>query len=528
MSANPVMDVASLPMTAQKRHLQLLAPAETEAPLRFGIRERRLPKLPLWSLLTLAAWLLLYAVGARSQAWSMLTPLARHTLFALCATAGLISACRFACWLDAVVYSKLRDSPADRRIVLLLATPFAVAWVAMPLLWAIDAALAQGGYDATLLLTAGVALTWYGAASLGSALFVMLDLATSAVFTTFRARLHALGVAMLSLSACAAVLLGPRLFALLNPEARDAFIAPRLLSAGPLPLLLRSSVAFVLAVTAVTALPAVMSATSKLVRLVMERIYPLMKALDAVADGKRDVRVATNGAEEFSRLGKHFNRMVDRLALAERMEHAFGMYVSTHVLDRIRAQHGEATLPASVREASVLFADIRGFTAMSEQLPPEQVVDILNTFFAHAVEVIDAHDGYLNKFVGDCLMVVFNGPLEQPDHATRAVRCAQALQAAVGQLNATRAFVHVDEIQIGVGIASGPMICGNVGSPRQMEYTVIGDVVNTASRLCGLAQAGEVWLTKKTASQLPEEMSTRELPPVTVKGKRDPIEVACA
>jgi len=259
---------------------------------------------------------------------------------------------------------------------------------------------------------------------------------------------------------------------------------------------------------------------------VMERIYPLIRAFGDLADGERGIRVEEGGSTEFIELSSQFNRMVARLGKAEHMERAFGRYVNTQVFKRIEAQHGEVTLPGSIREASVFFADIRGFTTMSEHLPAEAVVELLNVFFARAVDVVDAHEGYLNKFLGDALMVVFNGPFDQPDHCSRAVRCAIALQETVNGMNAEKAFPHVGTLAVGIAVVSGRMVCGNVGSIKQMEYTVIGDAVNTASRLAAEARGGEVWMTRAMAEQLSTEVSTRPLPPLNVRGKDEPVDVA--
>jgi class 3 adenylate cyclase len=280
-----------------------------------------------------------------------------------------------------------------------------------------------------------------------------------------------------------------------------------------------------LGVAVLLGLPALWSATGKLADAVMERIHPLSLAFNEVAHGARDVRVEVGGSTELREITRRFNTMLDALTLAERMERAFGVYVSSQVLDRIRAQHGDAALPPSLREASVFFADIRGFTSMSEKLSPVQVVDLLNRYFARIVPVIEEHGGYLNKFVGDAVVVVFNGPVDQPDHAERATRCALALQATVRAMNKEGRFPEItqnkigDGLNVGVGVATGPMICGNVGSARQMEYTVIGDTVNLSARLTSAAKAGDVVVSENTAKALPQGMPTNPMEPIKVKGK---------
>ncbi|MBS1153803.1 MAG: cytochrome c, partial [Myxococcaceae bacterium] len=270
------------------------------------------------------------------------------------------------------------------------------------------------------------------------------------------------------------------------------------------------------------ATPAVVSACAKLADAAMERLRPMSKAFALVSEGTRTVRVEEKGSTEFIELAQSFNRLVETLAATERMEKAFGRYVSGQVLAKIKAQHGQAELKASSREATVFFADIRGFTQLSEKLAPEQVVEFLNRYLARVVAQVDAHVGYLNKFIGDAVVVVFNGPVDQPDHAERAVKCALALQEEVAKINAEGVLPEIGALRIGVGIATGPMVCGNVGGPTQMEYTVIGDTVNLSARLTSLAGPGEVWVSEATARGAAGFKYTL-LPEVKLKGKEKPV-----
>lgn len=270
-------------------------------------------------------------------------------------------------------------------------------------------------------------------------------------------------------------------------------------------------------------IPALLSATGKLADAIMERVSPLEEGFDSIARGERGVTIEEGGADEMRAIIKRFNTMVGSLELAERMERAFGQYVSGHVLDLIKSQHGEGALPASLREASVFFADIRGFTTMSERLQPQQVVHLLNRYFERVIHVIDKHEGYLNKFIGDAVVVVFNGPIEQPDHASRATRCAIEIEKLVDEMNAANAFPEVGRIDVGIGVSTGPMVCGNVGGTRQMEYTVIGDTVNLAARLTSKAGPGEVWISDATARALNGALPCLALAPLHVKGKEQEV-----
>ncbi len=485
-------------------------------------RLRRGPRFPWWTGAGLGLWALGFALAPSSGILAELVTLT-----------GVASACGLAGWVETHFYYRQRARSRQTRLPLDF-RPLLVIVLALPLLISLDQALAAAGYPGSALLVGTVGVVWFLSAHVGSSLIIVLDAWTRLLLASFRARVRALVLVLLAIASVVSVSIAPKLLDLLNdaPQWTSSRVigplAARILSApgiAELSLGGSSGVLFVFAVTLLVGLPSVSSATAKFAGLVMERVYPLSSAFDAVAKGERDVRVEAGGSSEFAQLGDHFNRMVETLSQAEKMERAFGSYVSTQLLDRIRAQHDEATLAVSTRDASVFFADIRNFTGMSERLAAEDVALVLNMFFSCAVEVVDAHDGYLNKFLGDALMVVFNGPLEQPDHCARSARCAIALQDAVTKLNRSRAFPSVGAIDVGVGIASGPMVCGNIGSARQMEYTVIGDVVNTASRLCSQAAGGEVWMTRRTASELPPDIRTRVLQPVQVKGKKDAVEV---
>lgn len=271
--------------------------------------------------------------------------------------------------------------------------------------------------------------------------------------------------------------------------------------------------------------PGLISSASKLGELAMERVHPLDLALERVAKGDLDVRVEEAGSTEFVRLAAQFNRMVAALDIAQRMERAFGAYVSRPVIDRIRAQHGAIALPSVQKEATVFFADVRGFTSMSEKLSPDKVLEILNRYYGHAVGVVEAHEGYLDKFIGDAMYVIFNGPIDQPDHVERAVRCAIALQEKILILNTSGAFPEIGQLEVGIGLSTGPVVAGNVGTDRTTQFSVMGDTVNLASRLCSHATAGEVWVSAQTAAALPDRIPALALEPIAVKGKYRPVEV---
>jgi adenylate cyclase len=173
-------------------------------------------------------------------------------------------------------------------------------------------------------------------------------------------------------------------------------------------------------------------------------------------------------------------------------------------------------------EASVFFSDIRGFTAMSEKRTAQQIVDMLNEYFELMVEVIFKHEGTLDKFVGDEIMALFGAPVAHPDHAYRAVKVAVEQMQALEEWNLVRIAEGEDPIRVGMGINTGEVVAGYLGSSKALEYTVIGDVVNTASRLCSRAGAGEIIISASTYECVKNEFETEELPPAQLKGKSLP------
>jgi adenylate cyclase len=203
----------------------------------------------------------------------------------------------------------------------------------------------------------------------------------------------------------------------------------------------------------------------------------------------------------------------------------FGRYISPQIAKEIvsRADAGDLRLGGEEREVSVLFADIRGFTQISEQLSPEDVVRILNTYLSIVADSVVQHDGIVNKFAGDNIMAVWNAPQSQPEHALLAVRAAWEAQQKLVELQQS------DEqrlpVQFGIGINTGIALAGNVGSAGRTEYTVIGDSVNTASRICSSTPAGEVWIGAETYNQTKDYLETEQLEPQSFKGKEAPITV---
>jgi len=204
----------------------------------------------------------------------------------------------------------------------------------------------------------------------------------------------------------------------------------------------------------------------------------------------------------------------------------FCRYMSHEVMEKMMETPDKINLGGDKRIATVFFADIRGYTSFSEGREPEEIIEILNEYFHEAVEQVVQHKGYIDKFIGDCIMAVWGVPMvPEKDDAINAVRCALAIQKTV-RSDKRKFFRNVaSRLRIGIGINTGPLVAGNLGSMQRMDYSVIGDTVNLASRLEGVAGADEIIISHATRAQLGDAFDFEERPAVRVKGKEKPIQV---
>lgn len=224
---------------------------------------------------------------------------------------------------------------------------------------------------------------------------------------------------------------------------------------------------------------------------VAEPVTNVREAMGFVAAGDLHTKVPVDDDGEIGLLQAGFNHMASGLRDRQRMQELFGGYVGEEVARR--ALESGVTLEGEEREVSVLFVDVVGSTALAERWTPVEVVALLNRFFDAVVRVVDAEDGWVNKFVGDAALCVFGAPMEQTDHAARSLRAAVALRDALRS---------IEGLDAGIGVSSGTAVAGNVGSERRYEYTVVGDPVNEASRLTELAKthAGRIVASERTVA----------------------------
>ena len=177
------------------------------------------------------------------------------------------------------------------------------------------------------------------------------------------------------------------------------------------------------------------------------------------------------------------------------------------------------------QQVSVLFADIRGFTPMSENMEPERVVEILNEYFTRVTDVIFDYGGTLDKYIGDAVMAVFGAPISKGNDAANAVNSAIHIQRLLIELNRDAAARRWPRLQVGIGVNTGIVTAGNIGSPRRLDYTVVGDAVNTASRLMSNAAPGQILISRSTQELLQGTFDLAQLPPLTVKGRSEPVQI---
>ncbi len=257
-------------------------------------------------------------------------------------------------------------------------------------------------------------------------------------------------------------------------------------------------------------------------------VRPIRRIADAmarVAEGGLEQRLAVNRRDEVGVLADAFNVMTRGLRERERIRHTFARYVSDQVAERILKEEDELDLAGELRQVTVLFLDIRGFTALAEFLHPREVVALLNDYFEIIIEIVFRFEGTVNKFIGDSIMALYGAPapLEMPE--LRAVMTAVEIQRAVGEYNWRRMQAGKPVVHFGIGVHSGEAIAGNIGSARRMEYTVIGRDVNLAQRIEASTKEGQVLISDRTAGRVRNSAVLEQREAVFMKGIVEPIQL---
>ncbi len=252
-------------------------------------------------------------------------------------------------------------------------------------------------------------------------------------------------------------------------------------------------------------------------------IFNLVRGTNEIKNGNFSYRTQRLQNDELGDLSLAFNDMAEGLRKKEVIQDAFGKYVNPEIVEMILKNPDDQWFQGRKIPLTVMFTDIRGFTSFSEKSTPEEVVTLLNDHFTMATEIILHHGGHVDKFIGDAVLAVFGALMEYDDHAERAVRAAVALQDAMRAEGTVLGDGTL--LGIGIGINTGEAIAGNIGSQKRMEFTVIGDTVNLASRLTGVAKAGEVIISRSVYEKVAKMVTAEKLEPVPVKGKSEPVDI---
>lgn len=237
---------------------------------------------------------------------------------------------------------------------------------------------------------------------------------------------------------------------------------------------------------------------------------------------EKDLQLLTSIANQTAQFIKNFQlaRKIEENAITRRQ---FQRLLSPHLAEMVVSGALKVEKGGESRWATVLFVDIRGFTAMSEHMQAAEVLQMLNAFFEVMVDVVFRHDGTVDKFLGDGMMVIWGAPVHQADHPYRAVNAALDMQEALEDFNRAREMRGDVPIHAGIGINTGDLVAGYMGSSRTMSYSVIGDTVNTASRLCAAAKNDQILISFSTCTHVEKTVEAVELGPVHLKGRVQPI-----
>jgi adenylate cyclase len=247
---------------------------------------------------------------------------------------------------------------------------------------------------------------------------------------------------------------------------------------------------------------------------------------------ERIAAFTTKDLEVLSAIAAQASVALENSEYARALEHEaaqraqLSRFLSPALVEQAARGSIELTKGGTLTEMTILFSDIRGFTSISEKMPPQEVVKMLNDYFELMVDILFEHNGILDKFIGDAIMGLWGAPVKRPDDATQAVRAAVKMQERLKDWNVDRVAQGRVPIQIGIGLHTGHVVVGNMGSSKALSYTAIGDGVNLASRLCGVAREGMVVISEECAMRAGKSKFILEaLPPAKVKNREAPVEI---
>lgn len=281
------------------------------------------------------------------------------------------------------------------------------------------------------------------------------------------------------------------------------------------------------AITAATIMMVLLGAIASILlgKRLSRPINELMDASLEVSRGNYSFRFAERRNDEIGTLMNAFNAMSDGLVRKEQVEHVFSRYVSPKVAKQVLSDLQQVELGGQHVQASVLFADIVGFTALSETMTPQQLNMLLNEYFSLIGEAAHAYHGHVDKYMGDCAMLVFGVPQHDDNHSLQSLFCAVLIQRLIEELNVQREARGEIPLHFHISCNSGMMLAGNMGSHDRMDYTVVGDAVNLASRLATVAEADQI-IISRDMYELPsvrDQIVCEEHATIRLRGKQQPV-----
>ena len=251
-------------------------------------------------------------------------------------------------------------------------------------------------------------------------------------------------------------------------------------------------------------------------------ISKLVKATHEISQGNYEHKVQFRRKDELGNLAKAFNHMSDELWTKKLMKESFGKYVGHEILEMIMKSPGSTWLKGQKKEATIIFADVRGFTSYSEHTEPDKVIRDLNEYFETATNIILKHNGYVDKFIGDALLGVFGVPVYHDNHEEMAIKACMEMQSTFKKMKGSGNRL-LDSV--GISINAGMVMSGNIGSQAKMEYTVIGDAVNLAALMNDFAKAGEIIIGQTIFEKLGGRLDAIAMPPAMIKGKSEAVQL---
>jgi adenylate cyclase len=273
------------------------------------------------------------------------------------------------------------------------------------------------------------------------------------------------------------------------------------------------AVAAVISVTTGARLASIMSRALARVNVALKKLEQQEYVhVDAIATG-----------DELEDLANGFNTMVDGLKERDKLRNTFGKYMTTAVMEHLL--NGKVSLGGETLPVTILFTDIRSFTTISEKMDAQALVGLLNEYFTEMVGIVMQEDGVVDKYIGDAIMAVFGAPVPKPDDPANAVRAAVRMRHALRHLNERLKERGLAPLRTGIGIHTGEVVAGNIGSEARMEYTVIGDAVNLASRLeSSTKELGvNILISEDTYQLVKDKVVARQVKEITVKGRAAPV-----